>query len=316
MKKLSLWVILVGVVPLALSACSPNPAEPTTELQVSQPQALIAEGRLLPLNSLGQSFTVPGQVTEVIVEDGDVVTAGQELARLADSPDAEAVLARAEMEVLAAQQALDSLLSSADLNLAQTMLAYQEAKDQAEAAESRFEDDASDDNRAKFDVAQAALKLAEIEVKKLESGRGVNPEQLAAAQARLASAQAAVASAQFLIDARVLRASVDGTVVDLSLQSGEQVSAGNPVIVLADFSNWIIKTENLTEMEIAGVQVGQTVEVVLDALPEVILAGQVTHINSRFEEKRGDITYTVTIQLQQVDPQMRWGMTAAVRFIQ
>lgn len=316
MKKLSLWVILIGVVPLALSACSPNPAVPTTEPQASQQQRLIAEGRLLPLNSLGQSFTVPGQVAEVMVEDGDVVTAGQELARLADAPDAEAVLARAEMEALTAQQALDSLLSSADLNLAQTMLAYQQAKEQAEAAESRFEADASDDNKAQFDVAQAALKLAEIEVKKLESGRGVNPEQLAAAQARLASARAAVASAQFLIDARVLRASVDGTVVDLSLQAGEQVSAGNPVIVLADFSNWIIKTENLTEMEIAGVQVGQKVEVVLDALPEVILAGQVTHINSRFEEKRGDITYTVTIQLEQVDPQMRWGMTAAVRFIQ
>lgn len=316
MKKLSLWVILVGVVTLALSACSPTSAEPTTEPQVAQPQGLIAEGRLLPLNSLDQSFSVPGQVAEVMVEDGDVVTAGQELARLADAPDAEAVLARAEMEVLTAQQALDSLLSSADLNLAQTMLAYQQAKDQAEAAESRFEADDSDDNKALFDVAQAVLKLAEIEVKKLESGRGVNPEQLAAAQARLTSAKAAVASAESLIDARVLTASIDGTVVDLSLQTGEQVAAGIPVIVLADFSNWIIKTENLTEMEVAGIQVGQKVEVVLDALPEVILAGQVTHINTRFEEKRGDITYTVTIQLEQVDPQMRWGMTAAVRFIQ
>ena len=30
------------------------------------------------------------------------------------------------------------------------------------------------------------------------------------------------------------------------------------------------------------------------------------------EEKRGDVTYTVTIQLNQVDPRLRWGMTALV----
>jgi len=316
LKKPSLWIILVATAALVLSACSPKSAEPTPSPQVSQPQGLIAEGRLLPANSLDQSFAVPGQVAEVMVKDGDVVNAGQELARLNDSPDAEAALARAQLEVLAARQALDSLMKTADLHLAQTMLAYQEAKDQAEEAESRFEADATDENRALFNVAQAALELAEDEVKKLESSRGVDPDQQAAAQARLTAAVTALASAQSLMDARVLTATMGGTVVDLSLQSGQQVSAGNPVMTIADFSNWIIKTENLTEMEVVEIQAGQKVEVVLDALPEIVLTGEVVHIKSRFEEKRGDITYTVTIQLEQVDPQMRWGMTAAVRFIQ
>ena len=52
----------------------------------------------------------------------------------------------------------------------------------------------------------------------------------------------------------------------------------------------------------------------LDALPDVTLKGEVTNINARFEEKRGDITYTVTVLLTETDPLMRWGMTAAVRF--
>ena len=52
----------------------------------------------------------------------------------------------------------------------------------------------------------------------------------------------------------------------------------------------------------------------LDALPEVKLTGVVKSIKSKYEEKRGDITYTVTIGLTSTDPKMRWGMTAEVTF--
>jgi len=46
----------------------------------------------------------------------------------------------------------------------------------------------------------------------------------------------------------------------------------------------------------------------------VKLTGEVSSINARYEEKRGDITYTVTITINESDPAMRWGMTAAVYF--
>ena len=103
--------------------------------------------------------------------------------------------------------------------------------------------------------------------------------------------------------------------VDLDIQSGELVTAGMPVATIADYSAWLVKTDNLTELEIARVSLGQKVRVTLDALPEIALEGEVTHINARYEEKRGDITYTVTIRLSQSDPQMLWGMTASVTFL-
>ena len=86
------------------------------------------------------------------------------------------------------------------------------------------------------------------------------------------------------------------------------------ILAIADFSDWIVETDNLTELDVVEIEVGENVTVTLDALSDVTLSGEVTNINARFEEKRGDITYTVTILLSETDPRMRWGMTAAVRF--
>ncbi len=314
MKKLSLSIVIITAAALILSACSAKTADSTVVPQTTQPQTLISEGRLLPLNSQDLFFTLSGQIAEVLVKEGDAVTSGQVLARFTDSQEANAALTRAQQEDLAAQKALDALMAAADLNLAQAKLAVQTAKAAFDQATDRFKANDSDLNKAQLDVATASLKLAEDTLAKLESGKGVDPDQQALAQARLASAKAALKSAQSTIDARVLKATMDGTVVDLSFLPGQQVAVGTSQVALADFSSWIVKTDNLTEMDVTAISVGQKVDVVLDALPEKTFQGEVTQIDSRYEEKRGDITYTVTIKLNQTDPQMRWGMTAAVHF--
>ena len=51
-------------------------------------------------------------------------------------------------------------------------------------------------------------------------------------------------------------------------------------MTVADFSSWVVKTDNLTEVDVVNVKVGQKVEIVLDALPDVTLTGEVTHINA------------------------------------
>lgn len=90
------------------------------------------------------------------------------------------------------------------------------------------------------------------------------------------------------------------------------MAPGAPVVVLAEFSKWVVKTNNLTEIEVVNVQVGLAAEVVLDALPDVTLSGTVEKIATVFIENRGDVTYTITVALTEVDPRARWGMTAQV----
>lgn len=316
MKKLTLSIIILTTAALLLSACGSTPtATAAAAVNPAVPPTLIAEGRVLPLNSLPQSFALPGQVAEVLVKDGEQVKAGQTLARLNDSPETFAALARAEQEAQAAQLALDALKSPAKLNLAQANLAVLAAQDQLDSAQSRYDANQTDENQYKLDAAQAQLKLAQDALSKLKSNQGVDPDQLANAEARLDSAKAALASARAAFDNLELKSTLDGTVIDLTLQPGQRVSAGQPVITVADLSGWLVQTDNLTEMDVVNIKLGQPVAVVLDALPQVTLSGTVTHINAQFEEKRGDITYTVTVALNNTDPQMRWGMTAAVKFL-
>jgi multidrug efflux pump subunit AcrA (membrane-fusion protein) len=316
MKKLSGKLFLFIAIILLLAACSPkSAAETAVQSAAATPQALIAEGRLEPVNTMDQSFSAPGQIAEVLVKDGDTVETGQVLARLTGSPEAQSALVRAQQELLSAQQALDSLQTSADGNLAQAKLAKISAEKELEKAQDRYDADKSDENQAKLDKASADLKLAEDILAKLSTGKGVDPDLQAAGEARLASAKAVVAAAQSALDSLELKSTIAGTVVDLSLQPGQRVIAGAPLLTVADFSSWVVKTDNLTETEVVDVRTGQKVTVTLDALPGSPLSGEVTHINARFEEKRGDITYTVTVVLTQADPKLRWGMTAAVQFV-
>ena len=315
MKKFSVFFALSTAILLLLSACSPTNTAPAAVPADSEPAAMIAEGRLLPANSLEQSFSIPGQVAEVLVKDGDRVQTGQVLARLKDSPEARVALARAQQEAILAQQALDSLKEAAEVNLAQANLEAITAQKKLDQAQENFNNDENSENYVLLDIAEIALQQAKDHQAVIKNGKGIDPDLLATTEARLTSAQAAVASAQAAIDSLELKSTMDGTLVDVNIQPGQRITAGLPVMTVADFSSWVVKTDNLTEAEVVDVKAGQSVEITLDALPNVTLKGKVTRINARFEEKRGDITYTVTVTLDQTDAQMRWGMTAAVKFL-
>ena len=106
----------------------------------------------------------------------------------------------------------------------------------------------------------------------------------------------------------------DGTIADLPLTLDEYVQPGQPIATIADFSVWKVETDNLTEIEVPDVSEGQNVSINPDALPELKLNGKVSSISQLFTEKRGDVTYTVTIDLEESDPRLRWGMTMVVTF--
>ena len=133
MKKFLSVTLAFTATLLILSACSAVKTQTAATPTAQAASGLIAEGSLLPVKALDQSFTVAGRVAEVLVKDGDSVQSGAVLARLGNSANAQLALAQAEQEAIDAQQALDNVKNSnaastnAELTLAQAQTAYNTA---------------------------------------------------------------------------------------------------------------------------------------------------------------------------------------------
>lgn len=197
--------------------------------------------------------------------------------------------------------------------------AYAQAQLEYDAAVTQLNNMQAGSNPVDMSIAEAELAVAEANLAISERDyslwqKGPHPDDLEAAEARLEAAESGVAAAQAAVDDAHLKAPFDGVVASVDLREGELVSAGQTAVVVADFSVWMVETDNLTEIEVPRVYVGQPVEVVADALPDVTLTGEVESIRQLYEEKRGDITYTVKISLDEGNPDLRWGMTVVINF--
>lgn len=160
---------------------------------------------------------------------------------------------------------------------------------------------------AQGNLAQArrAINEAEIAVQQAETA-------VAQAEAGVVEAETAVQQAQALLAKMTLSAPFSGTVADVSVQVGEVVQPGRPVLTLADFTAWRIETTDLTELNVVAIKLDDPVAITVDAFPGQRLRGRVSDIAATPTLSRGDVTYVVTITPDSVTLPLRWGMTAFV----
>jgi len=191
---------------------------------------------------------------------------------------------------------------------------YRDAQDDLEHAQSDYDDAIKDleSTMRERDVPRAALDAAlalESESKHQYelTLKGPNTDQLALAEAQLAAAKGALAN-------YVISAPFDGLVAEVNIEIGEQVGPETPAVSLADFSQWVVETTDVSELEVVKLAEGQKVSLVPDALPELTMTGHVTEISQAFKQQGGDILYTVRLSVDQPDPRLRWGMTVEVTF--
>jgi multidrug efflux pump subunit AcrA (membrane-fusion protein) len=166
--------------------------------------------------------------------------------------------------------------------------------------------------RAALDAALAVEAEAQHQYEL--STEGVNADQLALAQAKLENAEAQVAAAEASRSSYVLAAPFDGVVADVAIRMGEQVTPDMRAVSVADPSAWMVETTDITELEIVDIVEGQNVIVAADALPDVTMEGTVSEISQAAYTQGGDVIYTVRIDMNEVDPRVRWGMTVEVIF--
>lgn len=231
----------------------------------------------------------------IIAEDG--VTRATELYDQVDDRDEDdPVRAEAFSQLAAARQKRDTAL--ANLNY---LLAKPNELDVAQID-------------AQLAVAQSNLAEAERTLARMQDGP--DSQQLALAQARLSNAQVGLEAARAKLDDLELRSPFTGTISALEVTLGEFVSPGLVVVRLADFSNWLVETTDLTELNVARIRLGQPAMVHFDALPDIGLIGRVTTIKPFGENRQGDIVYTAVLKLEAPDPNLRWNMTSSVEFLE
>jgi multidrug resistance efflux pump len=122
---------------------------------------VVAEGKLKPEQAVNLAFQVRGMVSEINVKIGDKVEKGDVLARLSNASQAEAQLATAQLELLNAQQALDTLNRTGSANLAAAWDAYQKAQIVRADAQKAWDDVDPTDVQNRVDDQQATVNELE-----------------------------------------------------------------------------------------------------------------------------------------------------------
>lgn len=340
---------ILGLLASSCGAAPTSTATPEAEATLSPPAVIVAEGRLAPVRYAELALNTSGLVSEVLKEEGAAVEAGEVIARLENTGARTLVSAQAEAlrALTAAYQAVRDAQYSLDIFDIPVEFADSGPTEAVRVTEERL-NKAREDFEPYKHISERQLELTEAE----EDGAviGSTPKRLKRAlddawedyrkavtwldrQSTVENARAELAQAQkdydslqdpdFKEDTAGVRAALAnaevrapfaGTITELNLKVGEFAAAGTPVVTVADLSAWVVKTTDLTEIDVVNVDEGMAVTLTLDAMPDLELDGHVVTIAQGFAEKQGDIVYEVTILLDETDPGMRWGMTAQVNF--
>lgn len=189
-------------------------------------------------------------------------------------------------------------------------------REELEAARSRLQSligQRGDRLRAAESSVQRAKELRDAAQAQLAQVRaGASPEEIAAAQASLQQAEAALKRAEVALGRTEVRAPLGGTVGMVQLRENEFVAPGQPLVTIGDLGTLRVETTDLDEIDVARVYGGQAVDVTFDALPDRVFTGRVERISPMAEADGGGVNYTAFVELEELDPAIRWGMTAFV----
>jgi multidrug resistance efflux pump len=191
------------------------------------------------------------------------------------------------------------------------------AADQQLAAAEAQRDALKAEHWAQMQVAEAAIEVASKQVSVAEAQvqqllEEAREEDIALAKIGVDQAKASLIAARTHVADTELRAPINGTIGAVDTRAGEYASPGLPLVRIGDLTTLRVETTDLDEIDVGRVRVDQTAVVAFDAIPDRTFDATVVAIAPMASGEGGGVNYTVALQMSELDPKLRWGMTAFI----
>jgi len=258
-----------------------------------------ASGEVKPRNYINIGAEYQGQLTDILVKEGDHVRKGQMLARIdeaqseADVNAQKAALSSAEADSSASEASVkagEDNVAALGATVVRTRSDLERYRKDFERGEQLFKDGliprsdfeqrqaAYDSQKASVDEALSRVVQAKTQLAQLRA-------QLAGTQKKIAQTQAGLVRVDDILKKHNAVAPIDGLVTYLPVRVGETVvpgvqnSAASTIMTIADMS--IVTSEvKVDETDIVNVKLGQPAEITVDAIPNKTFTGHVIEIGN------------------------------------
>ncbi len=280
-------VVLLAIVGFTVLRSNKNVTTVQTGKVVRQDlsSTVSASGEIKPKTYVNVGANAFGRITNLYVREGEHVKKGQMLAQLENvQPGADVAANKAALEAARTDAtAQDAAIKTAQANLARAEADLERAKLDYQRAEGLY--GAKLIAKADYDVKKAAYDTALATVEQSRAQISQAKAQLDSANRRINQASASLVRSNDVLSKTEYAAPFDGIITNLPVRQGETVvigiqnAPGSTMMTLADMS--VITAEvKVDETDIVNVQLGQSAEVTIDAMPKKVFHGTVSEIGN------------------------------------
>ncbi|MBI3536632.1 MAG: efflux RND transporter periplasmic adaptor subunit [Chloroflexi bacterium] len=269
-----------------------------------------AIGKVRAKKSARLALPVSGYIATIEKYEGDQVNAGDVILTLRAEDAARRVK---QVELNLSSRQLDLARAKAaprdeDIEIARTNL--RKATLAVAAVESAYDAAPTAQNAAAREAARLDLEIARAQFNRVVNGP--SKEEIELLQNAVNNAKLELEAAQNSLTQTKLTAPFTGTVTEINVRPGELVGGFNPLAAVADLNALEIAAE-IDEIDVATTDVGQSVEVRLDAFPGERFAGRIARLYPAASTQRGSTVYGAVVDIDPRTFKVRPGMGASLK---
>jgi HlyD family secretion protein len=292
-------------------------------------QVVQATGTINPVNTVPVGSVVSGNVVSVSVDFNSQVKKGEILAQI-DPVPFQVSLAQAQASYLnsvANLANLEAQIGTATANVA-TMKANvakahattidmgtQQKRTKLLADQGVMSAQQNDDAQANYDEAVAAENATIAQEKQAESQLAATIAQRDQAKAQVLIQKAAVESVKLQLSYCTIKAPIDGTVINRTVNVGQPVAASlqapNLFSIGQDLKHMLVYS-NTDEADVGRIKVGKQATFRVDSFPRETFNGTVSQVRMNATTIQNVVTYNTMVAFDNLDLKLFPGMTAYV----